>query len=107
MKYASLAVVLTLSIPVAAVEGPPTLNLMPAPAQLEFGEAAIEIGSEFSVTIEGNGATPRLRSGVQASGSRSSCHAPGFGRGPRHRTGRLRRPHSPPQCQRRPSWQRC
>jgi hexosaminidase len=65
MKYASLAVVLTLSIPVAAVEGPPTLNLMPAPAQLEFGEAAIEIGSEFSVTIEGNGATPRLRSGVQ------------------------------------------
>jgi hexosaminidase len=65
MKYASLAVVLTLSIPVAAVEGPPTLNLMPVPVQLELGEAAIEIGPEFSVTIEGNGATPRLRSGVQ------------------------------------------
>jgi hexosaminidase len=65
MKYASLAVVLMLSIPVAAVEGPPTLNLMPVPAQLELGEAAIEIGAEFSVTIEGNGATPRLRGGVQ------------------------------------------
>jgi len=65
MKSISLAVVLTLSIPVAATEGPPTLNLMPVPAQLELGEAAIEIGPEFSVTIEGNGATPRLRSGVQ------------------------------------------
>jgi hexosaminidase len=65
MKYASLAIVLLLSIPVAAVEGPPTLNLMPVPAQLELGEAVIEINSEFSVTIEGDGATPRLRHGVQ------------------------------------------
>ncbi len=65
MKYASLAVALMLSIPVAAVEGPPTLNLMPVPAQLEIGEAAIEIGADFSVTIEGDGATPRLRGGVQ------------------------------------------
>jgi hexosaminidase len=42
----------------------PTLNLMPVPAQLELGEAAIEIGPEFSVTIEGDGTTPRLRGGV-------------------------------------------
>jgi len=65
MKYASFAVVLMLSIPVAAVEGPPTLNLMPVPAQIEFGEAAVEISPNFSVTIEGAGATPRLRGGVQ------------------------------------------
>jgi len=65
MKYASLAIVLLLSIPVAAVEGPPTLNLMPVPAQLDLGETAIEIGPEFSVTIEGEGATPRLRGGVR------------------------------------------
>jgi len=43
----------------------PTLNLMPVPAQLDLGDAAIEIGSEFSVTIEGDGASPRLRSGVK------------------------------------------
>jgi hexosaminidase len=64
MKYASLAVVLMLSLPAAAIEGPPTLNLMPVPAQLELGETAVEIGPEFSVTIEGDGATPRLRGGV-------------------------------------------
>ena len=65
MKYASFAVVLMLSIPVIAVEGSPTLNLMPVPAQLELGEAGVEIGPNFSVTIEGAGATPRLRGGVQ------------------------------------------
>jgi hexosaminidase len=61
--------ILTLSIPVAAETTggahPPTLNLMPVPAQLELGEAVIEIDSDFSVTIEGDGATPRLRRGVQ------------------------------------------
>jgi hexosaminidase len=65
MKYASLAVALMLSLPAAAIEEPPTLDLMPVPAQLELGDAAIEIGAEFSVTIEGNGATPRLRGSVQ------------------------------------------
>jgi hexosaminidase len=65
MKYASLAVVLMLSLPAAAIAGRPTLNLMPVPAQFELGEATIEIGTEFSVTIEGEGATPRLRGSVQ------------------------------------------
>ena len=69
MRFAPLAMILTLSIPVAAETTggahPPTLNLMPVPAQLELGEAVIEIDSDFSVTIEGDGATPRLRRGVQ------------------------------------------
>ena len=65
MKYSSLAVVLMLAIPAVAADGPPTLNLMPVPAQLEVGEAAIAIGTDFTVTIEGDGATPRLRGGVQ------------------------------------------
>jgi hexosaminidase len=69
MRFASLAACLMLLVPVCAdtaeEHDSPTLNLMPVPAQLELGEAAIEIGPEFSVTIEGNGATPRLRSGVQ------------------------------------------
>ncbi len=65
MKYAWLAVVLMLSIPAAAAEGPQTLNLMPVPAQLEQGNTFIEIDSEFTVTIEGGGATARLREGVQ------------------------------------------
>jgi hexosaminidase len=43
----------------------PALNLMPVPSQLELGETALEIDSEFSVTIEGDGVTPRLRRGVQ------------------------------------------
>jgi hexosaminidase len=65
MKYSQFAIVLVLSISVAAAEAPPTLDLMPMPAQLELGEAAIEIGPDFTVTIEGDGATPRLRGGVQ------------------------------------------
>jgi hexosaminidase len=65
MKYSSLAVALLLAIPASATSSPSTLNLMPVPAQLELGEASIEIGQDFSVTIEGHGATPRLRRGVQ------------------------------------------
>jgi hexosaminidase len=65
MKFTSIAVVLLVAIPVSAVDGPPTLGLMPVPAQLELGEAAIEISSDFSLTIEGDGATPRLRRGAQ------------------------------------------
>jgi hexosaminidase len=65
MKRFTLALILALAIPAAAVDGPPTLNLMPVPAQLELGEAAIEIGPDFTVTIEGDGATPRLRGGVR------------------------------------------
>jgi len=69
MRFASLAACLMLLAPVfaetAEEQHSPTLNLMPVPAQLELGDTAIEIDSEFSVTIEGNGATSRLRRGVQ------------------------------------------
>lgn len=64
MKNVPFVICLVLSIQVAAAEGPPTLNLMPVPAQLEVGDASIEIGPEFSVTIEGEGGTPRLHGGV-------------------------------------------
>jgi hexosaminidase len=64
MKRSLFAMILALLFPVAAVQGSPTLDLMPVPAQLELGEATFEIGPEFSVTIEGNGTTPRLRGGV-------------------------------------------
>ena len=64
MKNVPFVICLVLSIQVAAAEGPPTLNLMPVPAQLEFGDASIKIGPEFSVTIEGEGGTPRLHGGV-------------------------------------------
>jgi hexosaminidase len=66
MKTAPFAIILVLAVPVAADAAvAPTLNLMPVPAQLELGESVIEIGPEFSVTIEGDGATPRLRGSVQ------------------------------------------
>jgi hexosaminidase len=65
MKRSLFAMILVLSFPVAAVQSSPTLTLMPVPAQLEVGDASIEIGAEFSVTIEGKGATPRLQRGVQ------------------------------------------
>ena len=64
MKNVPFVICLVLSIQVAAAEGPPTLNLMPVPAQLELGDTSIEIGPEFSVTIEGEGGTPRLHGGV-------------------------------------------
>ena len=64
MKNVPFVICLVLSIQVAAAEGPPTLNLMPVPAQLELGDASIKIGPEFSVTIEGEGGTPRLHGGV-------------------------------------------
>ncbi len=69
MRIASLAIVLTLSVATTAgagaAEGPPTLGLMPVPAQLELGETAVAIDPGFTVTIDGEGATPRLRRAVQ------------------------------------------
>jgi hexosaminidase len=38
---------------------------MPVPAQLELGEGVFKIDTGFSVTIQGDGATPRLREGVR------------------------------------------
>ncbi len=65
MKRASLAVIVSFFVTAVAGGQPPTLNLMPVPAQLELGEAAIEIEADFTVTIEGNGSTRRLRNATQ------------------------------------------
>jgi hypothetical protein len=68
MRLASLAIILTLCYPVAATaveERLPTLGLMPVPANIELGNAVFEIGEGFAVSIDGDGATPRLQNGVQ------------------------------------------
>ena len=68
MKHASLAIILTSTVFAAAVsaadDSSPTLNLMPVPAQIELGTGAFTIGDEFAVSIDGDGATPRLHRGV-------------------------------------------
>jgi hexosaminidase len=68
MKLASLAIILTLTGPVAAdavEESLPTLGLMPVPANIELGSTVFEVGEGFAVSIEGDGATPRLQRGVR------------------------------------------
>jgi hexosaminidase len=59
------ASVLTSASVAAAEETPPTLDLMPVPAQIELGANAFEIGSGFTVAVDGDGATDRLHRGVQ------------------------------------------
>jgi len=68
MKDSSSAIILALTICAAAV-GPaggasPTLNLMPVPAQIELGAGSYTVGDEFTVSIDGDGATLRLHRGV-------------------------------------------
>ena len=67
MKHATLAIILVSTVFAAAVgaaEASPTLNLMPVPAQIELGTGFFLIGDEFTVSIDGDGATPRLHRGV-------------------------------------------
>jgi hexosaminidase len=68
MKDLSSAIILALTIFAATVGtaggASPTLNLMPAPAQIELGAGSYVIGEEFAVSIDGAGATPRLHRGV-------------------------------------------
>ena len=55
-----------LVISCAAAEGPETtLDLMPVPAQLELGSDHFTIDQDFSVTLDGDGTTARLRRGTQ------------------------------------------
>ena len=44
---------------------PPTLDLMPVPAQMSIGTGVYPIDEGFAVAIEGEGATPRLHRGVK------------------------------------------
>jgi len=41
-----------------------TLGLMPVPAQLELGHESLIVAEDFTVAVEGNGATRRLERGV-------------------------------------------
>jgi len=61
MRFKTLAMILAAAVPVSAS----ALDLMPVPAQIERGEDSFMVDSGFRVTIEGDGATERLRRGVQ------------------------------------------
>ncbi len=60
-----IASVLTSASVAAAEEAPPTLDLMPVPAQIELGTGFYTIDEDFSVHLGGDGVTPRLRRGAQ------------------------------------------
>jgi hexosaminidase len=70
MRIATFAMILATAVATGAQppvdeEPAPTLDLMPVPAQVELGAGVFTIAEDFSVSIDGNGATPRLRQGVQ------------------------------------------
>lgn len=48
----------------AGENAPPGLNLMPVPERLSLGEGALTVGEDFSVVVEGRGASARLERGV-------------------------------------------
>ena len=68
MRLLTLAIMVVAAIPVAAEPTrniPPTLDLMPVPAQMSIGTGVYPIDEGFAVAIEGEGATPRLHRGVK------------------------------------------
>ena len=68
MKLTIGTILVALIVPVAAGSsdhGASTLDLMPVPAVMEIGTGVFEVDLDFAVTIEGDGATPRLRGGVE------------------------------------------
>ena len=68
MRLIRLVVVLFVAAPwtaVLAASPQPTLDLMPVPAQLELADDAFDIDESFTVSIAGQGASPRLHRGVQ------------------------------------------
>ena len=68
MRIATLAIVLLITAPLAAVAATspsPTLYLMPVPAQIEVDSGAFEVGEDFAVSITGDGGSPRLHRGVR------------------------------------------
>ena len=69
MKDSSSAIILVALTIFAAAVGTaggasPTLDLMPVPAQIELGAGSYTVGDEFTVSIDGDGTTPRLHRGV-------------------------------------------
>ncbi len=70
MRHVRLAVILVAvgagSGAAARSDPPPTLDLMPVPRSVELGSGVHSIGTGFTVTMQGGGATPRLRRGVQS-----------------------------------------
>jgi hexosaminidase len=69
MKRLALVIMVVIAWPLAAEPlekaAPPTLDLMPVPAQLELGAARLVIGEDFSVAVTGEGGTARLHGGVR------------------------------------------
>ncbi len=68
MRIATLAIVLMLTAPLAAVavtNPSPNLHLMPVPAQIEVGSGTFEVEEDFAVSIAGEGGSPRLQRGVR------------------------------------------
>ncbi len=60
-----LLLVTTLTAAPMLAEQEPTLNLMPVPASLEIGTGHFVVDLEFTVSVDGDGATPRLHRGVR------------------------------------------
>jgi hexosaminidase len=62
MRLATVVLAISTALPVVAEV--PTLDLMPVPAEVTVGEGRFQITAEFSVSLDGAGATPRLRGGL-------------------------------------------
>ncbi len=73
MIAATAAATIAWTSPVAA-ENAATLDLMPVPRSTELGAGAYIVGADFSVAVEGAGATDRLRAGVGRMLRRLSDH---------------------------------
>ena len=67
MRFSILAAVLFLSLqqtPAIANNPSPTLDLMPVPARIEIGSGVFVVDEGFTVSIAGEGASPRLHRGI-------------------------------------------
>jgi hexosaminidase len=60
-----LVLLFSFSVEAVGIDSSPVLDLMPVPAEVEAGSTAFHIDSTFSVSIQGGGATPRLKRAVR------------------------------------------
>ncbi len=70
MRHPILAVLTALASTLAAgatfaADAPARIDLMPIPRLVELGAGDLTITPDFTVAVEGGGATPRLAGGVQ------------------------------------------